>query len=252
MLGVLGATSMAEAKAATLPTDEIARSRGVMIDPTIYHVRDSAPNTHVMQWAETITSVTTIAERMKEARLAAGLTQAALAKKAGVSQSTIGNFEAGRGAVPRELLAIAAAANVRAEWLKTGQNPKHAAWVAHPVSPDSMTMPTEDDSPRVEWGSMKLDELPKVFRVEVPDDAMADRVLRGHVVKFETGQQPRAGDGVLVVDSSGCWFFRVFSPGAQGRFSAVAKNPAYQTLDSERDGLVVLAVLVGVPEARWG
>lgn len=99
---------------------------------------------------------------------------------------------------------------------------------------------------------MNKSALPDVFRVEVPDDAMADRVMKGHLVRFDKRIDPRPGDGVLVADTSGAWYFRQYSPGAQGRFSAVARNSAYQMLDSERDGLEVLAVLVGVPEARWG
>jgi len=68
--------------------------------------------------------VTTIAERLKEARLEANLSQPALAKRARVSPGTIGNIEAGTRSNPRELLAIAAAVKVRPEWLKTGALPK--------------------------------------------------------------------------------------------------------------------------------
>jgi len=66
-----------------------------------------------------------IAERLKQARKALELTQAELAKKARVSQSTIGNIEAGLRDRPRELLAIAAALNVDPCWLETGKNPKN-------------------------------------------------------------------------------------------------------------------------------
>ena len=45
----------------------------------------------------------------------------ALAKKAGVSQSTIGNLEAGLRESPRQLLEIAAALGVSPLWLKTGE-----------------------------------------------------------------------------------------------------------------------------------
>lgn len=62
----------------------------------------------------------TIAERLKQAREKAGLTQPELAKKAGVSQGTIGNVESGLRKRPRELLAIAEALNVSPKWLETG------------------------------------------------------------------------------------------------------------------------------------
>ncbi len=66
----------------------------------------------------------TIANRLKEAREAAGLTQPELAKRAGVSAGTIGNVESGARKNPRELLAIAKAVGVRAEWLRDGKGPR--------------------------------------------------------------------------------------------------------------------------------
>jgi len=210
-------------------------------------------HTNVMQANATFTSVRTIAERTKAAREALGLNQVELAARAKVSPGTIGNLEAGTRKNPRELLAIAAALGVMPDWLKTGRGPRDfRESVAHRLSLGEPINEPHDNSQKIEWGAMKAADLPDVFQVEVPDDAMADRVLKGHLVKFDTRVEPRAGDGVLVEDASGSWFFRQFSPGAQGRFSAVAKNSAYQTLDSERDGLKVLAVLVGVPQARWG
>lgn len=63
--------------------------------------------------------------------------------------------------------------------------------------------------------------------------------------------QPRPGDGVLVSDSSGGVYFRIYRAGRADRWTAVALNPAYgPDLDSERDGLRVLAVLKA-EEGRW-
>lgn len=90
----------------------------------IYHSRDDALNTNVMQVRATLTVVKTIAERLKQAREEKRLTQPELADRAGVSQGTIGNVEAGLRKNPRELLAIAAALDVEPEWLKTGKGPK--------------------------------------------------------------------------------------------------------------------------------
>jgi SOS-response transcriptional repressor LexA len=90
-----------------------------------YHSRDDASNTYVMQVRTTITAVNTIAERLKQAREDKGLTQPGLAERAGVSQGTIGNVEAGLRKNPRELLSIALVLGVEPEWLKTGKGPKH-------------------------------------------------------------------------------------------------------------------------------
>ncbi len=89
-----------------------------------FHVRDIKRITNVGQPRATITAVKTIAERLKESREEAGLTQPALALRAGVSQGTIGNIETGLRKRPRELLSIAAALGVNASWLETGKGEK--------------------------------------------------------------------------------------------------------------------------------
>jgi len=74
-----------------------------------------------MQLPVLITAVTNISNRVKTARQARNLTQAQLARQAGVSQGTIGNLESGLRQSPRELLRIAAALGVSAEWLSSGK-----------------------------------------------------------------------------------------------------------------------------------
>ena len=61
----------------------------------IYHARDCAPNTNVMQPPGLITGVETYASLLRAARDRAELTQTQLAKKAGVAQGTVGNIESG-------------------------------------------------------------------------------------------------------------------------------------------------------------
>ncbi|KVE27757.1 hypothetical protein WI93_12040 [Burkholderia vietnamiensis] len=63
----------------------------------------------------------TLADRLKWARAEAGLSQEALGDKAGVSQSTIGNLEAGTRHSARRLPQIAAALGVSALWLAEGK-----------------------------------------------------------------------------------------------------------------------------------
>ncbi len=71
-----------------------------------------------------LTFVKTIADRIKEVRQELGWNQAQLAAQVGVSQSTIGNIESGQRKRPRELLSIAKALGVSAEWLETGKGGK--------------------------------------------------------------------------------------------------------------------------------
>lgn len=72
------------------------------------------------QASEKLTYVNTLAERLKSAREALAMSQVELARRANVSPGTIGNIESGTRKQPRELLAIAAALNVTAEWLQSG------------------------------------------------------------------------------------------------------------------------------------
>ncbi|WP_254215940.1 helix-turn-helix domain-containing protein [Burkholderia multivorans] len=69
----------------------------------------------------------TLADRLKWARLKAELSQEELGKKAGVSQSTIGNLEAGTRNSARRLPQIAAALGVDALWLAEGRGRPHAS-----------------------------------------------------------------------------------------------------------------------------
>lgn len=96
-------------------------------------------------------------------------------------------------------------------------------------------------------------DLPTLFSVAMNDDSMAPRVRAGDKLVFNTSiaNNPRPGDGVLVKDMADEVYFRLFRSGRQGHWEAHAMNPAYAALDSERDGLRILAVLTAV-EARWG
>lgn len=63
----------------------------------------------------------TLGGRLAWARAQRKLTQADLAAKAGVKQSTIGNLESGARKNPRELLALCAALYCNPDWLVTGK-----------------------------------------------------------------------------------------------------------------------------------
>lgn len=61
-----------------------------------------------------------IAKRLLEARIKAGMSQADLAEKVGVSQQSIQKIEAGQTSAPRRIADIAKAVNVSAHWLQFG------------------------------------------------------------------------------------------------------------------------------------
>ena len=70
----------------------------------------------------------TIASRLAAARVAAGLSQVDLAKKAGISAGAIGNIEAGtRQGTARVIQALAGALGITTTWLVDGVGPMKAS-----------------------------------------------------------------------------------------------------------------------------
>jgi transcriptional regulator with XRE-family HTH domain len=62
-----------------------------------------------------------IGERIKQARLQAGLQQFEVAKRCGVSRAAVSNWERGQGIRSQKLIEYARVAGVPAEWLITGE-----------------------------------------------------------------------------------------------------------------------------------
>ncbi|EMA3643514.1 helix-turn-helix transcriptional regulator [Providencia stuartii] len=109
---------------------------------------------------------TTLAQRLKQARKNAGITQNELAKLVGVSQAAIQKIETGKAATSTRLIEISKALNVDPEWLSvgTGDNPA-------PHISSSVKIELADDVGNIER-----------YRVEVLD------------------VEASAGEGVIVID----------------------------------------------------
>lgn len=69
----------------------------------------------------------TLASRIREARLAAKLSQEGLARLVGVSQGLIGQIESGKNQGSKHLASLARALNVSPDWLETGKGPRERA-----------------------------------------------------------------------------------------------------------------------------
>lgn len=186
-----------------------------------------------------------------------GKSRAGVAAAMGVSVQAVGAICRGatKSATAENNAKAAAYFGCDAGWLATGTgSPGWSAdgtryplgvGVAHDLTQDLGTVP-----PLVVWGELMADHMPTEFRSTAPDDALAPRLRAGQVFTVDTQLQPRAGDGVLLKDRTGAIHLRVFRP-VVGRWEAHALQPDWPVMDSERDGLMVLAVLTGV-QARWG
>lgn len=174
------------------PTAVIASERASMLLSLILTIVSLVLLTLVSQQRESITDVKTIAERLKDARERAGLTQPELAARAGVSSGTIGNIESGARKSPRELLAIAAAVGVRPEWLQHGRGPMEASG-DHVAEPEGLYQARS-------WPFSDIDEE-KIRSLKIED-------LRRLEVAFITAAglqsviQPRPG-GVFLCPMAG-------------------------------------------------
>ena len=83
------------------------------------------------------------------------------------------------------------------------------------------------------------------FVATMPDGSLAPNVPRSMRLIFERGGVPRPGYGVMVQDKTGRRCIGRYARGRSGAWIAQAINPAYTTLDSIADGVVVLAVMTG-------
>lgn len=117
-----------------------------------------------------------IGSRIKQARKGTKITQAELAKRSGLNQSTISDLEVGKSQGTTYLATLASALGVNALWLETGKGT---------MTPESG--PASPGSPFVQYDGPIENSRP--VRVGEPDTVAIPRVklrLRAGVAQFET------------------------------------------------------------------
>lgn len=153
----------------------------------------------------------TLAERLTWAREQKGLTQAALAKLSGVTQSTIGNLESGLRQSARRIIDIATALDVDPIWLANGQgNPQSAGAPAAQAPASNDASPFVPAPPRIKIGD-EPDTIP-IRRVKIE--------LRAGFTGYETVPEVEDG-GVLhmpreVIESQGLVPHALLAIGVKG------------------------------------
>lgn len=128
------------------------------------------------------------------------------------------------------------------DWMDTPPSPLQGVNTAqaHSLSLAPVVLP-----PALSWeATMKSERLPPQFRVAMPDEAL-EGLPAGTILLFSCEEMPTIGSGVLVEDATGRRYVRRYAEGNGGRWVAQATRSAYITLDSERDGLKLLAVMTG-------
>ncbi len=207
----------------------------------------------------------TIAERLRHARDEKGWSQAHLASAAGVSQSTIGNIEAGirqaRGSLPQ----IAKALGVSHDWLADDDGPMKTNLpvnhlVAEPVKvyavtendPNILQIPLLANAASMGPGGESLHEdvltghLPinpawiarrisptnvKALRfIHAHGDSMSPTFGDGDILLVDTGViNPSEADGVYVLEAHNSLFIKRVSRRFDGAFDVTSDNPTVKT-----------------------
>lgn len=213
---------------------------------------------------------TTLAQRIRIARRARGLTQEQLATSSGVKQGDISKLETGRVQKSTAMGRLARALSVSVTWLELDEDdpapdldlvstngkpalvkrsdtgadsppPRTGGAVYQGVSQPSLMIPT----PLLEWTDLMSGDLPSLFKLTVLDDAMTPEFKPGSVVIFTAGLQPKPRDAVLVRDPLGNHYFREYRVGLVGQWYAAALHNGFDPLYPEQHGIEVVAVMTG-------
>jgi len=178
-----------------------------------------------------------------------------LQRRMDVTPAVLTNWKK-RGVSRDGLLSAEALFGCQASWVRDGngddwtypQTPSEGAGmaVAREMSHPGQTV----TPPHFAWDDLMHTPLETEFQTIAADDAMAPEVPRGARIIFVPGVQPIAGDFVLVADNQGVHYLREYRQLRPGHWQAHALNPAYLPLDSEHDGLRVLAVFDGMRGRR--
>lgn len=219
----------------------------------------------MIKFSSLITDVITIAERLKDAREVADLTQEQLAAKAGVSQGTIANVESGMRKNPRELMAIAKAAKVSAEWLKSGKGPRAIddsnvataqigvrriplidyvqAGIWTEVA-DSLQPGDAED-----WLLTDLDLSGAAFALQIKGESMRPDFTPGDRVIIDPDVQPQAGDFVVAKNGEEEATFKKYrvrgtDDAGSTIFELVPLNPDFETMRSDERPIRIVGVMV--------
>jgi transcriptional regulator with XRE-family HTH domain len=200
--------------------------------------------------------MTSVGEIVLAWRTARGWNTRELAEFVGTSRQNIENLEAGEVGQPRYLPRLAKCMGYAStDELLALKPPPESANSSTPGAHSMSQRAWKMDSIRpLLWEELlmlkKKEDLPPLFQVAAPDNAMAPRLKQGVKATFERDLVPVLGDGVLVKDNAGELHIRYYRRGRAGTWEAHAESEHSAPLLSDRDGLEVWAVLTAV-EGRW-
>lgn len=91
---------------------------------------------------------------------------------------------------------------------------------------------------------------PTLFRIALPDNALAPDLFAGDELTIDTSLTPMAGDIVLMRDAAGNHYARQYRIKRPGEWSGHPTNPAFEPLDAARDRLAIVGVSISETRKR--
>jgi SOS-response transcriptional repressor LexA len=196
-----------------------------------------------------LSAMNTVGQRLKYARELAGLTQAELAKAAGVTQQSIQQLEQGLHKSSRALVHMAEALSVRPAWLAKGQGEMRASTARGPDVTGSVPLISWVAAGR--WSEI-VDEYPlgegekpvyttkdvgpNAFALRVRGDSMENprgkpTYPEGSIIIVDPAKVPKSGDRVVVrLEETQEATFKVYREDA-GKKWLFALNPQYMPIE---------------------
>lgn len=240
---------------------------------TFKHVRVLDVNTYVTDLCNTFVFMNTLAIRLTWARTQKGLSQAELAKKSGVSQSTIGNLEAGIRLTARNITAIATALDVNPVWLAEGKgSPTNEAPDNLGLSQKNIEISSigEKRIPLISYvqaGCMSeivnpyqlgdaseflltdLDLGPNAFALQIKGDSMLPDFKEGDRIIIDPAVQPLPGDFVVAKNGHEEATFKKYRPRGLSEsgdeiFELVPLNEDYPSMRSDTTPLRIIGTMI--------
>ncbi len=165
-----------------------------------------------------------IGDRIRAARLKLELSQSALAKRANVSQGTIGQLESGRNQSSGKIVELATALNVTPEWLLYGKNPPSVFLKPENIDNTNLYITTESSSAALKKGFLKENDFDAEYIdfLKCKDESMSPTISIFDDVAFSRLDRTKHENGVFVIkrnsgiviirrtilDSSQKWIYR--------------------------------------------
>ena len=197
----------------------------------------------------------TLGARLSHARDQRKLTQTQLANLAELKQSDISKLERGGMLKTTGIARLANALRVHPMWLETGDGPE-PDWISAQHANRGLAQNLSQARPtlslsKVTWEELQMGLTPnQPFELDVNDDALAPDIFAGCVAMLDPQRPPEPAWPVLVKDKHGGVYLRDYEAGPGNTWRAVARARGFRPLDSEADGLTILAAMDGYRRPR--